>query len=354
MSEYAFQSAANYGNLPNGAFSPTIYSKKVQKAFRKSSVVEDITNNDYFGEIKNMGDSVKIIKEPEIVVNELARGTQLVPQDLEDSDFTLIVDRANYFSYRIDDIEKQQTHINWMELASDRAAYKMKDKYDSDVLGYLSGYEKNASGVWVARSSAVGTKADASADADELLSRNKLTRADFATGGASTDSIVLGTKGTYDATPLALLNRMNRKLDELNVDKDGRWVVLDPVFIELLMDEDSKFINNDYNANQNAGGQLTNGRLVHGKIRGFRIYESNNLPFVGTGPGTADADGSSANYGVIIAGHDSAVATAQQLNKVESHRDPFSFSDIVRGMHMYGRKILRPEGLVRAVYNINA
>jgi len=73
----AFQSAAGHGNLPNGVFSPVIYSKQVQLAFRKSSVVEDITNNDYFGEIANMGDSVKIIKEPEVSVQAYARGTQI-------------------------------------------------------------------------------------------------------------------------------------------------------------------------------------------------------------------------------------------------------------------------------------
>ena len=73
----AFPSAAGYGNLPNGNFSPVIYSKQVQLAFRKSSVVEDITNNDYFGEIANMGDSVKIIKEPEVSVQSYARGTQI-------------------------------------------------------------------------------------------------------------------------------------------------------------------------------------------------------------------------------------------------------------------------------------
>jgi hypothetical protein len=67
----AFRSAAGYGNLPNGNFSPVIYSKKVQTAFRKTSVVEDITNNDYMGEISNFGDSVRIIKEPEVSVQGL-------------------------------------------------------------------------------------------------------------------------------------------------------------------------------------------------------------------------------------------------------------------------------------------
>ena len=91
----AFTTAAGYGNLPNGNFSPIIYSKQVQLAFRKASIVEAITNNDYFGEIAQMGDSVKIIKEPEITVKEYARGTTITPQDLDDEDFNLVIDKAN-------------------------------------------------------------------------------------------------------------------------------------------------------------------------------------------------------------------------------------------------------------------
>jgi len=96
----AFRSAAGYGNLPNGNFSPVIYSKKVQTAFRKTSVVEDITNDDYMGEISNFGDSVRIIKEPEVSVQAYSRGTQVVPQDLDDEDFTLVIDQANYFAFQ--------------------------------------------------------------------------------------------------------------------------------------------------------------------------------------------------------------------------------------------------------------
>ena len=78
----AFSSATGYQNLPNGNFSPVIYSKQVQLAFRKSTVVGDITNSDYFGEIANQGDTVRIIKEPEISVKAYARGTQVTAQDL--------------------------------------------------------------------------------------------------------------------------------------------------------------------------------------------------------------------------------------------------------------------------------
>jgi hypothetical protein len=87
-------------------------------------------------------------------------------------------------------------------------------------------------------------------------------------------------------------------------------------------------------------------------VRGFRIYMSNNLPIIGTGPGTVATGGSAANFGVIIAGHDSAVATASQIEKVETYRDNDSFSDVVRGLHLYGRKLLRPEAVTRAIYNV--
>ena len=104
----AFGTAAGYGNLPNGNFSPVIYSKQVQLAFRKASVCEAITNSDYFGEIANMGDSVKIIKEPEITVQPYLRGKTITPQDLDDEDFSLTLDKENYFAFKVDDIEEAQ------------------------------------------------------------------------------------------------------------------------------------------------------------------------------------------------------------------------------------------------------
>lgn len=100
----AFQSAAGWGNLPNGNFSSVIYSKKVQLALRKSTVVGDITNSDYFGEIASQGDTVRIIKEPEVSVSSYARGQQITAQDLDDEDFSLVIDKANYFAFKIDSL----------------------------------------------------------------------------------------------------------------------------------------------------------------------------------------------------------------------------------------------------------
>lgn len=353
----AFPSAAGYGNLPNGNFSPVIYSKQVQLAFRKSSVVEDITNNDYFGEIANMGDSVKIIKEPEVSVQSYARGTQITAQDLNDEDFTLVVDQANYFAFKIDDIEAAHSHVNFMSMASDRAAYRLRDQYDQDVLGYLSGFRQSAlhGAPDTVRTTFPGTKALTEAGSDELLSSMKLSRPNFGnltSGGSTGDSIPLAPRypgqtgaSTTLVSPLAVIARMGRLLDQQLVDTQGRWLVVDPVFVELLKDEDSRLLNGDF-----GGSGLQNG-LILNNLHGFRIYVSNNLPKVGTGPGTTGASAQSSNFGVIVAGHDSAVASAQQITKTESYRDPDSFADIVRGMHLYGRKILRPEGIAVARYN---
>jgi hypothetical protein len=351
----AFKTATGYGNLSNGNFSPIIYSKKVQSAFRKNSICEDITNSDYFGEIANFGDTVRIIKEPEITVKEYARGTQVQPQDLEDDDFSLVIDKANYFAFKIDDIEEAHSHVNFESMASDRAGYRLKDQFDQEVLGYLSGFKQatlsaNAGTARVAGDKS-GTDPIAGAAANGLLASMLIARNSFVSGGAATDSIATHPDGsTGEATPLELLNRMARLLDQQNVDRDGRWVVIDPVFAEQLNDENSKLLNNDF-----ASGDkdiLRNGRIVSGMIRGFRVYMSNNLPSIGTGPATIDTNGSASHFGAIIAGHDSAVATASQIEKVESYRDNDSFADIVRGMHLYGRKVLRPEALVRAHYNI--
>ena len=350
----AFSSASGHNNLPNGNFSPVLYSKKVQTAFRKSSVVEDISNTDYFGEISAFGDSVKVIKEPEITVSTYARGTAVSAQDLADADFSLTIDQANYFMFEMDDIETAHSHINFMDLATDRAAYRLRDTFDQEVLGYLSGWELNGSNVWVRRTAANGTKADANAGADELLDANQMDittfgGSDLGVAGEVTSIPVAAGGGAGGITsPLEIMNRIARKMDEANVDTADRWIVADPVFFEMLLDENSKFVSADFGG----GEEIRNGRVGDGLVRGFRVYKSNNLPYVGTGAGTVLSTGSETNFGVIVAGHNSAVATAQQLNKVETYRDTASFADICRGMQLYGRKILRPEALITANYNV--
>ena len=353
----AFKTAAGYGNLPNGNFSPVIYSKQVQVAFRKAAVCEAITNNDYFGEIAQMGDSVRIIKEPEITVKEYARGAQITPQDLDDEDFTLTIDKANYYAFKVDDIEEAHSHVNFQSLASDRAAYRLADQFDQEVLGYLSGFKKAtiSAAAGTANDVVSGSKAVSTAGSDELLTSMKLRKDSFGnitTSSAGDHSIPLAARlpgatalPTATASPLMVISRMGRLLDQQNVDTQGRWLVVDPVFVELLKDEDSRLLNSDF-----GGSGLQNGLVVN-NLHGFNVYVSNNLPSVGTGSATTGSANQNSNFGVIVAGHSSAVATAEQINKTETYRDPDSFADIVRGMHLYGRKILRPEAIVTAKYN---
>lgn len=308
----AFTSAAGYGGLPNGAFSPTIFSQKALKAFRKTSVVEDITNTDYFGEISAYGDTVKIIKEPDIQVQAYTRGQQVIAQNLNDDETSLTVDKANYFAFVVDDIETKQSHVNWEDLASNRAAYKLKDAYDSEVLTYMSTMANTTNTV-----------------------------------GAAGSPKVIALSGTYDFTPLGILNRINRLFDSQNVPTDSRFFVADPFFWELMGDENSKLMNRDWVGPGET--EIRNGRVSDGKIRNFTCYVSNNLPYNGTGPDSTN----NSNSGVLIAGHMSSVATATQITKTETYRSPDTFGDVVRGMHLYGRKCLRPEALSVVTYRRN-
>lgn len=354
----AFGKASGYTNLNSGNFSPVIYSKQVQLAFRKASVCDAITNNDYFGEIANMGDTVKIIKEPEISVSAYLRGTTITQQDLTDNDFSLVVDKANYFAFKVDDIEEAHSHVNFQTLASDRAAFRLADQHDQEVLGYLSGYKQTAlhANAGAVNDQVNGTKADSAAGSDELLAANKLIKSSFGnitTTSAADHSIPVAARlpgatalPTAYVSPAMLVARMARLLDAQNVPTQGRWIVVDPVMMEVLRDEDSRLLNADF-----GGAGLQNGMVLN-NFHGFRVHVSNNLPSVGTGASTTGTANQNTNYGVIVAGHDSAVATAEQINKTETYRDPDSFADIVRGMHLYGRKILRPEALVTAKYNL--
>jgi len=133
----AIAKGSGYANLPSGNWLPVIYSQKVQKFFRTASVVEDITNTDYAGEIENFGDTVNIIKEPTISVNSYVRGGHIAIQNLADDQLQLVVDQANAFAFKVDDIEERQSHVNWESLATSSGAYALKDSYDANVIAAM-------------------------------------------------------------------------------------------------------------------------------------------------------------------------------------------------------------------------
>ena len=317
--EPATDTDANFANSVSGQtnsfFLPSIYSKKVLNFFRKASVVEAITNTDYAGEISAYGDSVKIIKEPTITVYDYTRGSDTTQTKLTDQEITLVVDSAKAFKFIVDDIETNMSHVNFKEVASSSAAYSLKDSYDAAVLSTMF------SGV-----SASGPDHVIGADA----------AAGSAGVGETTASVDLGVASEVD--PLDLMARMARLLDDQSVPEENRWFVASPDFYEELSQSGSKLLSVDFNAGQ---GSIRNGLVSSGKLRGFDMYKSNNVPSVSTATGQC------------LGGHMSSTATANTILSTEVIRDPSSFGDIVRGLHVYGAKVLRDDAMVKAFYTID-
>ena len=312
---------ANFANSVSGQansfFLPSVYSKKVLNFFRKASVAEAITNTDYAGEISAYGDSVKIIKEPVISVSDYTRGSDTTATKLTDQELTLVVDSAKAFKFIVDDIETNMSHVNFKEVASSSAAYALKDSYDAAIIANMF------SGL-------------SSSSPDHVIGSDSAT-ADATMTHATNSVDLLGSDGT-GVDPLDLMARMARLLDDQNVPEEGRWFLAGPDFYEQLGKSGSKLLSVDFNAGQ---GSIRNGLVSSGKLRGFDMYKSNNI-----------ADTSSAS-GKVLAGHMSSTATANTILSTEVIRDPSSFGDIVRGLHVYGSKVLRPEALVGAFYVID-
>jgi len=311
---------ANFANSVSGQtnsfFLPSIYSKKVLNFFRKASVVEAITNTDYAGEISAYGDSVKIIGEPVISVSDYTRGSDTTATKLTDAETTLVVDSAKAFKFIVDDIETKMSHVNFKEVASSSAAYALKDAYDAAVLATMF----------------AGVSASTP---DHIIGTDNATADATLAGSNSVD--LLGSDGTgVDA--IDLMARFAKLLDEQNVPEEGRWFVAPPSFYEELAKADSKLMSVDFNAGQ---GSIRNGLVSSGKLRGFDMYKSNNVAT----PTNAT--------GKCMAGHISSTATANTILSTEVLRDPSSFGDIVRGLHVYGAKVLRDDALVSAFYVID-
>ena len=315
---------ANFANSVSGQtnsfFLPKIYSKKVLNFFRKASVVEAITNTDYAGEISAFGDSVRIIKEPVISVSDYTRGSDTTQTKLTDQELTLVVDSAKAFKFIVDDIETNMSHVNFKEVATSSAAYALRDSYDAAVIAAMF------SGVSTSSPDHV-LGADASA-ATQTMGQHQ---------GGSNAIDLTGSDGT-GTDPLDVMAFMAKLLDEQSVPEEGRWFVAPPSFYNELSQSGSKLLSVDFNAGQ---GSIRNGLVSSGKLRGFDMYKSNNVAAASTATGK------------ILAGHISSTATAQTIISTEVLRDPTSFGDIVRGLHVYGANVLRPEALVSAFYVVD-
>ena len=315
MPKFAGGSTSNFltsvSGQTNGFFIPEIYSKKVQIALRKAAVAEAICNTDYMGEISSFGDTVNIVKEPQIAVADYTRGLAVVATNLTDQELVLTIDQAKSFSFKIDDLEKRFSHVNFQAVAADNAAYALRDAMDSNILAAISAGATVTTGM-----------------------------------GTTSAPIDIGFTGS-EVDPLNQMSLAAKELDEANAPEDGRWFVAAPEWYNQLANTSSKLLSVDFNAGQ---GSIRNGLVASGLLRGFQMYKSNNLP---TNDLTGATPAGTATAPEALFGHISGTSAASAMNKVETVRDTGTFSDIVRGLMVWGRKVLRPEITGKIIYTID-
>lgn len=293
----------SYNTNPSGsAFIPEIWSGKLQVKFYKSTVLAEITNNDWESEIKSMGDTVHIRSIPTITINNYEKGQTLTTEVPDSTPIDLLIDKGKYFAVVVDDVDEVQADVKLMDIFSNDASEQMKIAIDNDVLNNVA--------------------ADAAA-------ANKGTAA-----GAISGDINLGETGApihiTVSNVLEKILEVGLVLDEQNVPEDGRWMVIPSWMAPLLKNSDLKqaYLTGDDTS------PLRNGKI--GMIDRFTLYTTNNLDVV--------ADDVDAWH--VLAGTRDAISFASQITNVESLRSTTTFGNIVRGLNVYGYSVVKPEALV--------
>jgi N4-gp56 family major capsid protein len=273
------------------AFKPEVWSADLLVALEKSLVygAAGVVNRNYEGEISQYGDTVHIVGLADPTIGTYTAHTDITIEDVDDTDSTLTITQSPYFAFEVDDIEKRQARGDVMTEQARKAAYLLRDKADQYLAGLM------AAGV----------------DAGNLVAEQTLSTASAA----------------YD-----LLVDLKTVLDEDNVPSEGRWAVITPAFEGLLL-KDSRFIAA---GDAQGAGVRTNGMV--GSAAGFSLRASNNAP---DGPGAGAGK-------LVIAGYSGAVTYAEQIRSVEAFRMEKRFADGVKGLHLYGGKVVRPTGLAAA------
>jgi hypothetical protein len=277
-------------------FIPEIWSARLLTALEKSLVFAQpaIVNRDYEGEISQAGDTVRITSISDPTIGTYTPNvTTITPENLTDAQRVLVVDQAKYFAFEVDDVEMRQAKGNVMPEALSRAGYKLRDIVDQYIAAFYTSVP--TANMVNSGSEVVVAAADPTALYDDVL------------------------------VPLSV------KLDEANAPTEGRWVVLPPWLYGRGLSDD-RFIRAD--ASGTTAG-LRNGFI--GQAAGFDIYKSNNTVNV-----TSD------QYAVLAGAGNGAISYAEQINKVEAYRPENSFSDAVKGLHLWGAKVIRPELLAYA------
>jgi N4-gp56 family major capsid protein len=277
-------------------FRPEIWSANLLVALRKELVYGAFINRDYEGEISEAGDTVRItsIGRPSIQTY-VPNSTVITPEQVNDSQRTLVVDQSKFYAFSVDDIDARQAKGNVIPQSMDEAAYGIADVIDQYLASFYTG----------------------------IQSANQL-------GSITVNSATTPTD-VYDK----VLIPMRTKLKKANVPSNGRTIAVTPEMYGCLL-RDSRFIK----ANESGGTEGLRNGLV-GRAAGFDIVETNNAP------------NTTGNEFAVLAGVNSSITFAEQVNKIEAFRPQSSFSDAVKGLVLYGAKLVRPDSLASALVTVS-
>jgi hypothetical protein len=310
----------------SGAFIPTLWSGKLLAKFYQNTMLSEVTNTDYEGELKNQGDTVRIRLAPSISISNYTVGQTLsyeVPtpifQDMQ-------VNKGMYFGVQVNDVLAYQSDMNLMNMFTEDAAKQLKIAIENEVFF------------------------------QSFVTEGPAAANEGATAGRISAAYNLGTDTTPidQATPenvLKAILRMSTVLDEQNVPEDGRFLVISPFDRHLLMQ--SNIAQAYFTGDQSS--TIRTGKI--GMLDRFSVYVSNLLPRGEAGKALVAGLSATSTGGavsgakarrIMVAGTKAATSFAMTINKTEPLRNQTDFGDIVRGLAVYGRKVVKPEALVTA------
>lgn len=277
-----FPAAQGYNQIPNGYFIPEIWSGNMLKNYYEQALASEICNHNYEGEIKNQGDKVIIRRDPEVEIRQYYKGLKLETQAVEDEGVEFVIQRAVYFNFPVDDVDRRQSDVPWVQKVTDNASIKTKNYIDKQLFADV--YSDVASGnqVW----------SNVSMDQDDALD---------------------------------LMVDIGVAMDDNYVPDDGnRWVLV-PNWLKGLIKKNPNFL--DASKMGDSKSMLRTGFI--GTIDRTKVYGTTNLY-------------SAATYTYILAGHPEAVTYATQIVKTEKLRNPSTFGDLIRGLQVYDWKATQP------------
>jgi hypothetical protein len=309
--------AGSSGNtLQATGFIPQIWSGKLVEKFYASTVLAAISNTDYEGEIKNQGDTVKIRTKPTITINNYSADGALTLQRPSGGEVDLLINQGRYFNTILDDVMEVQSDLNVLSIWSDDAAQQMKINIDTYVLAQL-----------------LNTPASANSGATAGKISTSINLGVTVTGPLA---LVPTSPASGQVDILDCLMRLGIVLDEQNIPEVGRWVVM-PAWAAYALKR------SELRQAYLTGDSVTimrNGRL--GMVDRFTIYISNLLP-QGTAASLASTEW------VIFAGHAHGLTFASQITKVETLRSEMTFGTILRGLQVFGQKVVDSTAIAQAI-----